>query len=106
MDDASPDGCGAILDARAAADPRLRVVHLPETVGPGPARMRGLAEAAGAHVWFADPDDLLAEGSLAAVAGRLARDRPDVLLLDYRILWPGGGSEPSPGARCWPGPRG
>ena len=60
--------------------------------------MRGLAESAGAHVWFADPDDLLAEGSLAAVADRLERDRPDVLLVDYRILRAAGGSEPSPGA--------
>jgi CDP-glycerol glycerophosphotransferase len=98
VDDASPDRCGAILDARAAADPRLRVIHLPGPSGPGPARTRGLAEASGAYVWFADPDDLLTEGSLAAVAGRLERDRPDVLLLDYRILRPGGGSEPSPGA--------
>ena len=105
VDDASPDGCGAILDARAAVDPRLRVVHLPETAGPGPARMRGLAEAAG-RVWFADPDDLLAEGSLAAVAGRLERDRPDILLLEYRILWPGGGSEPSPGAALLAGAPG
>jgi CDP-glycerol glycerophosphotransferase len=103
VDDASPDSCGAILDARAATDPRLRVIHLPTAAGPGPARMRGLAEAAGAHVWFADPDDLLAEGSLAAVAGRLDRDRPDVLLLDYRILRPGGGSEPSPGTRLLAG---
>jgi len=30
VDDASPDGCGAILDARAAADPRLRVIHTSE----------------------------------------------------------------------------
>jgi CDP-glycerol glycerophosphotransferase len=97
VDDASPDACAAILDARAAADPRLRVVHLPERAGPGPARMRGLAEATGAHVWFADPDDLLASGSLAAVAGRLERDRPDVLLIDYRILLPTGRTEPSPG---------
>src|SRR5690348_15093985 len=71
VDDASPDDCWAILDARAAADPRLRVVHLPGQAGPGAARMRGLAEATGAHVWFADPDDLLTEGSLAAVADRL-----------------------------------
>ncbi len=98
VDDASPDACGAILDARAAADPRLRVIHLPGQAGPGPARMRGLAEASGAHVWFADPDDRLAEGSLAAVADRLARDRPDILLIDYRILRPGGGTEPSHGA--------
>lgn len=106
VDDGSPDGCGAILDARAATDPRLRVIHLPTAAGPGPARMRGLAAAAGAHVWFADPDDLLAEGSLAAVAGRLDRDRPDVLLLDYRILGPGGGSGPSPGTGLLAGPAG
>lgn len=106
VDDASPDGCGAILDARAAADPRLRVVHLAGQAGPGPARMRGLAEATGAYVWFTDPDDLLAGGSLAAVAGLLERDRPDVLLLDYRILRPGGGSEPSPGAALLAGDPG
>jgi len=106
VDDASPDDCGAILDARAVADPRLRVIHLAEQAGPGPARMRGLAESAGAYVWFADPDDLLAEGSLAAVADRLERDRPDVLLVDYRILRATGGSEPSPGAcLLTPAPR-
>jgi CDP-glycerol glycerophosphotransferase len=106
VNDASPDACGAILDARAAADPRLRVVHLPGQAGPGAARMRGLAEATGAHVWFADPDDLLAEGSLAAVADRLRRDRPDVLLVDYRVLRPDGGTEPSPGAALLAGPVG
>jgi glycosyltransferase involved in cell wall biosynthesis len=84
---------------------RLRVVHLPGQAGPGPARMRGLAKATGAYVWFADPDDLLAGGSLAAVADRLERDRPDVLLLDYRILRPGGSSGPSPGPGSWPGRR-
>jgi len=106
VDDASPDGCGAILDARAAADPRLRVIHLAAQAGPGAARMRGLAESAGAFVWFADPDDLLAEGSLAAIADRLERDRPDVLLLDYRILGPGGRSGPSPGAALLAGSTG
>jgi CDP-glycerol glycerophosphotransferase len=106
VDDASPDACGAILDARAAADPRLRVVHLPERSGPGPARMRGLAEATGENVWFADPDDVLTGGSLAAVAERLERDRPDVLLVDYRILRPGGSSAPSPGAGLLAGAAG
>src|SRR5437879_3605365 len=47
VDDASRDGCGQILDDRAARDPRLRVIHLAASIGPGPARMRGLAEAAG-----------------------------------------------------------
>ena len=98
VDDASPDGCGAILDATARADPRLRVIHLPESTGPGPARMRGLAEAAGTYVWFVDPDDLLVPGALAAVAAKLDREQPDVLLVDYLILHRPGRTEPSPGA--------
>ncbi len=103
VDDASPDSCGAILADRARQDPRLRVIHLPERVGPGPARMRGLAEAAGAYVWFVDPDDLLTDGCLTRVAARLAHDQPDVLLLDYLILHPSGQTEPSPGAELLAG---
>src|SRR5256714_14542263 len=72
VDDASSDGCGPIPDTRAGRDPRLRAIHVTETAGPGPARMPGLAEAAGTYVWFVDPDDLLAGGALAAVTGRLA----------------------------------
>ena len=97
VDDASPDGCGRILDDRAGQDPRLRVIHLAESVGPGPARMRGLAAATGAYVWFVDPDDLLAAGALASVTARLTGDRPDVLLVDYLILRGRGRAEPSPG---------
>ncbi|HEY6279502.1 MAG TPA: glycosyltransferase [Streptosporangiaceae bacterium] len=97
VDDASPDGCGRILDARAARDQRLRVIHLAGRLGPGPARMRGLAAAGGSYVWFVDPDDLLADGALAAVAARLAGDRPDVLLVDYLIWHRPGRDGPSPG---------
>ncbi len=104
VDDASPDGCGRILDIRADQDLRLRVIHLSQSGGPGPARMRGLAEAAGTYVWFVDPDDLLADGALAAVAARLARDRPDVLLIDYLILDRSGGTSPSPGTGLLAGP--
>ena len=98
VDDASPDGSGRILDARAKEDPRLRVLHLTDNAGPGNARNVGLAEAAGEYVWFVDGDDLLADGALAAVAARLGQDRPDVLLTDYEDLYPDGRSGPSPGA--------
>jgi CDP-glycerol glycerophosphotransferase len=116
VDDASPDRCGEMLDARAAQDPRLRVIHLAQSGGPGPARNRGLAEARGKYVWFVDPDDLLPDGALAAVADSLARHHPDMLLLDYLILGRSGRTEPSPAAtllreippgppapRAWPG---
>jgi len=105
VDDASSDGCADILDRRAGQDPRLRVIHLAENAGPGPARMRGLAEATGAYVWFVDPDDLLADGALAAVAARLAAGRPDVLLIDYLILGSSGRTQPSPGAALLAAPR-
>jgi CDP-glycerol glycerophosphotransferase len=106
VDDASRDGSGSILDARAGQDPRLRVIHLAENAGPGPARMRGLAEAAGTYVWFVDPDDLLADGALTAVTAGLALGEPDVLLIDYLILGSSGRTQPSPGAALLAAPRG
>jgi CDP-glycerol glycerophosphotransferase len=106
VDDASRDGCGRILDRRASLDARLRVIHLAENAGPGPARTRGLAEATGAYVWFVDPDDLLADGAAAAVTAELTRSRPDVLLIDYLILGSSGRTRPSPGAALLAAPRG
>jgi CDP-glycerol glycerophosphotransferase len=97
VDDASPDGCGAMLDARARRDPRLRVLHLSSNGGPGHARNEGLALATGEYVWFVDADDQAAEGALEAITQRLRRDRPDVLLIDYEELEPGGRTAPSPG---------
>ena len=83
VDDASPDGSAAILDDRAAASPRLRVVHLAVNGGQGPARNAGLDLASGEYVWFVDGDDRLADGALAAIGARLAHSRPDVLLIDW-----------------------
>jgi CDP-glycerol glycerophosphotransferase len=109
VDDASADRCGEILDARARQDPRLRVIHVAESAGPGPARNLGLAQATGEYVWFVDPDDLLTAGALSAVGEVLADARPDVLLVDYRSLYPSGRTEPSQGGslrRRPPGPGG
>ena len=102
VDDASPDGCGAILAARH--DPRLRVISTPAAVGPGPARDLGAKEATGEYVWFVDGDDELAQGALAAVAGALARLRPDVLIVDFESLYPDGTTSPSGGAKYLGGP--
>jgi glycosyltransferase involved in cell wall biosynthesis len=83
VDDASPDGCGDLLDGYAAGAGGLRVVHLPHNVGLGLARNAGLAEATGDYVWFVDGDDWLADGAVRAVLAELSARRPDVLLVDH-----------------------
>ncbi len=98
VDDASPDGCGAILDQRAAADPRLRVVHLDRNGGQGAARNLALGMAAGEYVWFVDGDDRVADGALQAIAKSLAANRPDVLLIDWLSVYPDGSTAPNYGA--------
>jgi CDP-glycerol glycerophosphotransferase len=99
VDDASADGSGQLLDDRAAADPRLRVVHLESNAGPGHARNTGLATACGDYAWFIDGDDRLEDGALAAIEARLTTPggRPDVLLIDWVSRYPDGRTEPSPG---------
>ncbi|WP_019629124.1 bifunctional glycosyltransferase/CDP-glycerol:glycerophosphate glycerophosphotransferase [Actinomadura atramentaria] len=90
VDDASPDGCGAILDEYAARDRRVRVVHLDDNVGLGEARNVGLELARGDYLWFFDSDDYATEGAVPAILARLAATEPDVLLFDYaRSYWTG-----------------
>ncbi|WP_231335235.1 bifunctional glycosyltransferase/CDP-glycerol:glycerophosphate glycerophosphotransferase [Actinomadura graeca] len=90
VDDASPDGCGEILDEFAERDSRVRVLHLAENVGLGHARNAGLDAATGDYVWFFDSDDHATEGAVRAVCDRLAETRPDVLVFDYaRSYWNG-----------------
>lgn len=81
VDDASTDHGGEMLDERAAVDPRLITIHLPATVGPGPARNAGLERASGEYVWFVDADDYIAPGALVAVEAALVIDKPDVLVV-------------------------
>lgn len=59
VDDASTDASGAMLDARAAADSRFRVVHRPVNGGESAARNQGVALARGEYLAFLDHDDML-----------------------------------------------
>lgn len=61
IDDGSPDGCGAICDAYAAKDSRVRVWHK-ENGGVSTARNLGIEMACGDWIVFVDADDLVGEG--------------------------------------------
>jgi glycosyltransferase involved in cell wall biosynthesis len=64
VDDGSRDSTGALLDAIAGRDPRVRVIHKPNG-GHGPAIMTGLAEARGEHLFLVDSDDQIPLGDFA-----------------------------------------
>ncbi|NUO60993.1 MAG: glycosyltransferase [Hamadaea sp.] len=83
VDDRSPDGSPALLDAYAAADDRVNVLHLPVNVGLGQARNAGLDAATGDYIWFVDSDDWLPAGALDQVMERLRATEPDVLLVSH-----------------------
>lgn len=90
VDDGSQDGGGSICDAYAARDGRIRAIHK-KNGGLSDARNAGMRVAGGRYLLFVDGDDLIAEGSLEAVAGALrAQELPDVLFLRAEMLFADG----------------
>ena len=67
VDDASPDGCGQILDDYAKQDKRLCVFHLKENRRQGYGRNLGLSSAKGRYVYFLDADDCIRPETLQAL---------------------------------------
>ncbi|WP_298149933.1 glycosyltransferase family 2 protein [Flavobacterium sp.] len=57
-DDCSTDTTVTIIEAFAAADPRIRLFRLNENAGPGVARNHSIQKARGNYIAFLDADDL------------------------------------------------
>ena len=87
VDDASPDGCGAILDEYAARDSRLKVIHLEKNRRQGYGRDLGLERAEGKYIYFLDSDDMIAPGSLESLYGMAEADRLDGIFFDSQVLY-------------------
>ncbi|GGL63485.1 hypothetical protein GCM10010129_04010 [Streptomyces fumigatiscleroticus] len=64
VDDGSTDGTAARLDALAAEDPRMRVIHQENSGWSGKPRNVGIAAARGEFVMFVDNDDFLGDEAL------------------------------------------
>src|SRR5262245_4032613 len=88
VDDGSTDGTGALLDARAKAEPRLRVVRFAVGWGAGHARNVGLEHATGDYVWFVDADDWVPPEAVEDILAALARCPVDVLIVDHAEVFP------------------
>lgn len=72
VDDGSPDGCGTICDAYAAADPRVVSLHK-ENGGLSDARNFGLRHATGELVSFVDSDDFVSPIFIEALQDAMER---------------------------------
>lgn len=64
VDDGSTDATGALLDAEAALDARIRVLHQPNA-GVSTARNVGIKHARGEYITFVDADDILPPQAVA-----------------------------------------
>lgn len=66
VDDGSPDGCGAMCEAWAARDSRIKVIHK-ENGGLSDARNAGMKIATGSLISFIDSDDWITTDFLEAL---------------------------------------
>jgi CRISPR system Cascade subunit CasB len=101
VDDASTDDSPTILDEFAGRDPRITVIRQPSNCGLGMARNAGMARARAPYIVFVDSDDMLARGTLARVAERIAETgRPDVVMMKFARIQLDGQIVPDRRSRC------
>lgn len=74
VDDASPDGCAAVAERYAAADPRVRLVRHPRNLGVSEAFNTGFRQAAGQYFARLAQDDLFREDAVAFMLDHIRRD--------------------------------
>ena len=78
VDDGSKDSCGAICDAYAAMDNRIRVIHK-ENGGLVSARQAGANASTGQYILIVDGDDYIEPTLLEAVQRAILEAEPDIV---------------------------
>lgn len=87
LDDGSTDGSGAICDAHAAADSRVRVIHKANS-GVSRTRNLGLDKARGELITFVDSDDYLAPDFFADMAEAMLSSSADLAMAGHTRILP------------------
>lgn len=86
VDDGSPDGCGAICDAYAEKDSRIRVIHK-ENGGLSDARNVAMDIAQGAYYAFVDSDDYVTPDYIASLYAALLKGGAQISVVGSRKVF-------------------
>ena len=86
VDDCSTDNTVSMLEERAQADSRMRIIKLETNGGPGIARNRGIDEAKGTFLYFLDSDDFCDSRLLEKAVARLEATKGDVCAFRFSCL--------------------
>lgn len=89
VNDGSRDGTGAVMDAYAARDSRIKAIHK-ENGGVTSARLRGVAEATGEWIGFVDGDDWIEADMYAHLMRNALEHHADISHCGYRMVFPNG----------------
>lgn len=87
VNDGSKDATGAVADAYAVKDSRIRVIHK-ENGGVTSARLRGVAEATGEYIGFVDGDDFIEPQMYARLMENMQTYDADISHCGYQMVFP------------------
>jgi len=79
VDDCSNDDTVAVVSAFAKSDPRIKLIALPENIGPGAARNVAIELAAGSWVALLDADDQYCPSRIEQLLGMATRNGADMV---------------------------
>ena len=85
VEDGSPDRTKEIVREAATKDSRIRLIEQPKNCGVSEARNRGIQEADGEYLWFADADDTVDEDLLEKVYQSLQKNRAKLVLFGIAL---------------------
>ena len=89
VNDGSKDGTGAVMDAYAAKDSRVKAIHK-ENGGVTSARLRGVAEATGEWIGFCDGDDFVEPDMYARLMANAVEHNAVISHCGYKMMFPSG----------------
>src|SRR6266487_2560982 len=90
VDDNSSDSTGSILDSAAAADSRIKPIHLTDNVGLHRARAIGIEASIGSFIGVVDADDWIVSTMFETMLHRALKTDADITICEVTNVFPNG----------------